>query len=81
MTSDRIAAATAGKRGGYRTLLANRKGEKIFFLYGFEKSSRANVTDDEEKALKALTKVYLHFGENEISLAIKKGQLVEVKDE
>jgi hypothetical protein len=42
----------AGKRGGYRTVIAYRKGARAFFLLGFVKSARANIDDDELAALK-----------------------------
>jgi hypothetical protein len=39
----RIALPGRGKSGGVRTLLATNKGNRWFFLFGFEKNERANV--------------------------------------
>jgi len=48
----RIGLAGRDKRGGARTLVATNKGNRWFFVYGFEKSDRANILDDELEALK-----------------------------
>ena len=34
-----------GKRGSTRTLVAFRQGNKAFFIYGFAKNERANISD------------------------------------
>lgn len=43
----RVGLAGRGKRGGARTLVATNKGNRWFFLYGFEKNDRANIVVDE----------------------------------
>ena len=50
----RVGLRGRGKRGGARTLVAFRQDDKAFFIYGFAKSERANVSGDELKALKLL---------------------------
>jgi hypothetical protein len=50
----RVAIAGRGKRGGARTLIATNKGTRWFFVYGFEKNERANVSDDEVQALQGV---------------------------
>ncbi len=45
----RVALPGKGKRGSYRTLVAFRKEETAFFMYGFAKNVRANIDDREEK--------------------------------
>ncbi len=77
----RIAAPTGGKRGGFRTILAYKEGNKIFFLYGFEKNQRSSISAKDIKALKALAKVYLCFSDKDIKKALIKGELIEVTDE
>lgn len=39
----RVALLGKGKSGGARTLIAFRKGEHTFYLYGFRKNERANI--------------------------------------
>lgn len=46
----RVAAHGAGKRGGYRTLLSARIGNRCVFLHGFAKSDKANITLEEQSA-------------------------------
>ncbi len=36
-----------GKSGGVRTLVATRKASRWFFVFGFEKNERANVSASE----------------------------------
>jgi hypothetical protein len=49
----RIARADGGKSGGYRTILGFRKSDssRVFYLYGFPKNARANITPRERAAL------------------------------
>ncbi|MGE4350524.1 MAG: type II toxin-antitoxin system RelE/ParE family toxin [Candidatus Berkiella sp.] len=76
----RIATATKGKRGGFRTLLAYKKGKLVFFVYGFGKGEKENISNEDEENLKKAADVYLSFDENAIQLAITIGSLVEVKN-
>lgn len=77
----RVAIGGKGKSGGVRTLLAYRFGDKAFFVYGFAKSVRANISVDELKALKRLAKELLGYSDNELSKAILHGALIEVEDD
>jgi hypothetical protein len=40
----RIARKGGGKSGGFRTILLFRSGSHIFFVFGFAKSERANIS-------------------------------------
>jgi len=78
----RVALDGSGKSGGVRTLIAFRKGDVAFFLYGFAKSARANVNEKEEKALKLLAKTYFGMSDAQIGKAMKVGDLIEmIKEE
>ncbi len=57
----RVAVDGRGKSGGVRTLLAYRANNKAFFVYGFAKNARANISEDELKALKNLAKELLAY--------------------
>lgn len=76
----RVATSTKGKRGGFRTLLAYKKGKVVFFIYGFEKNQKENISDKEEKDLKNAADVYLNFDEKTTQEAINIGSLIEVKN-
>ncbi len=76
----RVAVGGRGKRGGVRTLLAYKSGDKAFFMYGFAKNARANVSTDELKALKHLAKELMNYGDKTLTKAIQHGALIEVED-
>ena len=42
----RVGLAGRGKSGGARTLIATTKGIRWFFVFGFEKSDRANIAHE-----------------------------------
>lgn len=75
----RVALAGRGKRGGARTLIAFRRNDKAFFMYGYPKNERANIPDAELAALKRLARELLDFGEPELTRAVGAGELIEVK--
>ena len=74
----RVAVGGRGKRGGVRTLLAYRAGDKAFFVYGFAKNARANISDKELKALKLYTDILLSYSKAELNKAVNSGALIEV---
>lgn len=53
----------------------------VFFVYGFEKSARSNVSQNEEKAMKVIAKSLFSYSDDELVRLIKDGALIEVKDE
>jgi hypothetical protein len=75
----RVALPGRGKRGSTRTLVAFKQGEKAFFIYGFAKSERANVSDKELKALKLLAKELFNYSAATLTLAIEAGELTEIE--
>jgi hypothetical protein len=51
---------------------------RAFFVYGFAKSDRANVAQNELAALKELAAEMLAYDEAEIDKAVASGPLIEV---
>ena len=78
MIKQRIARRGQGKSGGFRVVLLYRRGARAFFVYGFAKSGRANISHEELAALKELASEMLAYGETEITKAIESGPLIEV---
>lgn len=76
----RIARRGQGKSGGYRTIILFKSGEHSFFVHGFAKNEKANVTIKELKALKELAEVLLKLGADDIEAALLAGELVKVDD-
>ena len=75
----RIARPGQGKSKGYRTVILFRRGEKAFFVYGFSKSQRANIDDDEEQQFKEAAKYVLALTEKQLAELLKRGDFIEVK--
>jgi len=74
----RIARRGAGKSGGFRTIILFRAGGHCFFVHGFAKNDKANVTPKELKALKRLADLLLGLGAAQIEQAKQAGELIEV---
>ncbi len=75
----RVAAQGKGKRGGARTILAFRKKDKAFFVYGYAKSMRSDLSDRELEAYKEASKVLLKLTSEELDLLLQKTIIREVK--
>ncbi len=75
----RIALPGRGKRGSVRTLLAFKQAHHVFFVYGFAKNARANISDAELKALRHLANELLSYGDAQLHKAIKAKALIEVE--
>jgi hypothetical protein len=74
----RVALPGRGKRSGARTLVVYRHASLAFFVYGFAKNERANISDKELKALKLLATQLLGYTPPALTKAIKAGELIEV---
>jgi len=77
----RIAREGGGKSGGFRTIIVFKAEHDTFFVHGFAKNAKANVTKKEMKALKRLAEIYLGYSAGEIGAAIDGGALIEVTDD
>jgi hypothetical protein len=47
LVKKRVPLPGRGKRGSTRTLVATNKGSRWFFIFGFEKNERENITPKE----------------------------------
>jgi len=75
----RVALPGRGKRGSARTPVAFRQGNKAFFIYGFAKNERANVSDKELRALKMLAKELMSYTAAALTKATKAGELIKIE--
>jgi hypothetical protein len=75
----RIARPGQGKSKGYRTIVFFRRRGRAFFVYGFPKSQRSNINDEEEQHFKEAAKIVLSLTEKALAERLKKGDFVEVK--
>lgn len=76
----RVAQQGQGKRGSWRTVLAFKAKEKAFYILGYSKNEKTNLTEHELVALKKLAKDIMAYTENDIQSLLKHKELIEVKD-
>ena len=74
----RVGLSGRGKRGGARILVATNKGNRWFFVYGFEKNERASLSDDELEALKDLAEQLLARTGKQLAEALNDGSISEI---
>jgi len=74
----RVGLAGRGKRGGARTLVATNKGNRWFFVFGFEKSDRANISDEELDGLQTIAADLLARTGRQLDEAVADGTLQEI---
>jgi hypothetical protein len=74
----RIALEGRGKSSGARTIVAFRSDKHTFFVYGYAKNVRSNISEQETSALKKLAKLYFSFNDEKLAQAIHAGELIEV---
>jgi hypothetical protein len=74
----RIAKKGFGKRGSYRTLLAYKRDEVVFFLYGFSKKERDNIGEKERRIYKNLAEFYLNLNKLQLARLVVIGEIIEV---
>lgn len=77
----RIARPGQGKSGGYRSVILFRKGIQAFFVYGFAKSDRENIEDDELEKFKILAKAWFALSDKQIEAMIRDRALTEIEHE
>ena len=62
-------------------MVATNKGDRWFFVFGFEKNERTNITDDELGALQDIAAQLLARTGRQLDEAVKDGSLEEICDD
>jgi hypothetical protein len=62
-----------GKSGGYRTLIAYKEADKAIFIYGFSKTEKDNLENDELRSFKKLAKDLLKINKQEFDRQVNLG--------
>ena len=77
----RIARAGGGKSVGFRTILCFRKAnsDRIFFLHGFPKNDKGNISVREEKNLKLVAKFLVDVSDARLVALEEYGEMRELK--
>ncbi len=81
LIKQRVARMGQGKSRGYRTIMLYRAGEKAFFVYGFSKSERENIREDEEAQFKKMARYVLGLSDQQLSGLIAGGKLEEIESD
>jgi hypothetical protein len=77
----RVPLPGQGKRGSVRTLVATRKRDRWFFVYGFEKNERSNISHEELEGLQEIAQQLLARTSSELEEAVRDGSLLEIGHE
>lgn len=76
----RVPVGGRGKRGGLRVLIAYLLADRAFFVYGFAKNDRGNISSAELLILKGVAQLLLGYSPEELEAAIQARELTEVTD-
>ncbi|MCF7521430.1 type II toxin-antitoxin system RelE/ParE family toxin [Neisseria sp. ZJ106] len=74
----RIARKGQGKSGGYRSIILFKCGDKAFFVYGFAKSERENISHAELMEFKTFAATYLNVSSIQLDRLVELGIFTEI---
>lgn len=74
----RVARIGQGRSGGYRVLIAYRARTRSVFLFGFAKSARGNIEEDELASARDVARAWLEVDADALERAMDEGLIVEV---
>jgi hypothetical protein len=74
----RIASPGRGKSGSARTLVATNKGSRWFFVFGFEKNERANISAKEVEAVQRIAADFFRLSSSELDAYVTTEALKEI---
>lgn len=74
----RIPRPNEGRSGGYRTIILFRTQERAFFVFGFAKNERDNISNTELREFRALAELYLGLTDKQLDTAVSREKLTEV---
>jgi hypothetical protein len=78
LIKQRVARPGEGRRGGFRTVVAYRVGERAVFIFGFAKSDQANLSKADERDLKDFGALLLALDARGIETMIAGDELTEL---
>ena len=77
----RISLMGRGKSGGARSIIAYQIRRKTFFIFGFAKNEKENISTEELKIAKAFATELLNYNDQQLGTLLTEGKLIEVKYE
>ena len=74
----RIRFSGQGKRGSGRSILCLKLKDRAVYIHGFSKNSQSNLTPKELIALKEFAQIILQLTPENLEIAIRNGDFIEV---
>jgi hypothetical protein len=74
----RIARSGEGKSGGYRAVVLFRSGTLTFYVYGFAKSDRGNISRKELTQFRETARDWLSLTDEQLDQLVKTGKYQEI---
>lgn len=81
LVKKRVVQSGRGKQSSARTLVATYFEDRWFFIFGFLKNEKSNITAKELQWLMSFARQLLDLRDDELSMAIEAGELCEIKPE
>jgi hypothetical protein len=81
LIKQRVARAGKGRSGGYRTIVAYRRGHRAIFVFGFAKSRLENLASSDLQSARDIGATWLSADSERIARGVLKGELEEIPDE
>jgi hypothetical protein len=78
LIKQRVPRRGQGRSGGFRTIIAYRRADRAFFIYGFAKNAMDNINDDDLKRLKVVAAALLNLSKVGLKTAITEKKVLEV---
>ena len=74
----RVATEGSGKSSAFRTIIVFRENDRAVMVYGFKKKEQGNLSKEELKSFKTLSKDILALESEELKRAIEKNVFVNI---
>jgi len=78
LVKQRLARDNEGKSGGYRIIVLFKVKDRMFFVFGFAKSDRENITSIEEESFRKLASYYFALSDKELEMLLLNHELTEI---
>lgn len=75
----RVRLQGIGKRGGARVIVATKLLKRWFFIFGFSKNDKSNISNDELLYFQETAKRLLNLSDHEIDISMRADKLEELK--
>jgi len=74
----RVARPGEGKSGGYRVIVFFKSEERTFYMHGFAKSDKANISSKELARLKKQAASMLSMSDAQLTTVLRDGIIAEI---